>query len=185
MTTLQDADLKQMQEALIALKDSSRNSDVGVLFYSGHGLGLDGDAYLIPVDATFTDEASAKSSSLSISFLLKDFLQSKRKIVFYDADLANPFETYGARTIDPSPKNTLISYAAMRGEVVLDGDRQKNSPFTTALLQHLDDPQDIAIVLRKVRERVVSTTNGKQEPWEYGSLTGGELVLSRIKAGMR
>jgi hypothetical protein len=28
----------------------------------------------------------------------------------------------------------------------------------------------------------MQTTGGKQEPWEYGSLTGGELVLSAIKA---
>jgi hypothetical protein len=48
-------------------------------------------------------------------------------------------------------------------------------------LEHLNDPQDIAVVLRKVRERVMKITGGKQQPWEYGSLTGGELVLSAIK----
>jgi len=33
-------------------------------------------------------------------------------------------------------------------------------------------------VLRRVRERVMKLTNGQQQPWEYGSLTGGALVLA-------
>ena len=39
----------------------------------------------------------------------------------------------------------------------------------------------ITVVLRKVRERVMRATGGKQQPWEYGGLTGGELVLSAIR----
>jgi hypothetical protein len=30
-------------------------------------------------------------------------------------------------------------------------------------------------------EKVMKITGGKQQPWEYGSLIGGELVLSAIK----
>jgi uncharacterized caspase-like protein len=77
-------------------------------------------------------------------------------------------------------EGTLISYATKDGQTAMDGDG-KNSPFTTALLEHLGDPDDIAVVLRKVREKVMRNTNNRQQPWEYGSLTGGELVLSAIK----
>lgn len=48
----------------------------------------------------------------------------------------------------------------------------KNSPFMQALLEHINDPKDIAVVLRKVREKVMKAAGGKQQPWEYGSLTG-------------
>jgi hypothetical protein len=48
-------------------------------------------------------------------------------------------------------------------------------------LEHLADPFDIGVVLRRVREKVMRATGGKQEPWEYGSLTGGELILSKIQ----
>ena len=77
-------------------------------------------------------------------------------------------------------EGTLISYATKDGQTAMDGDG-KNSPFTTALLEHLGDPDDIAVVLRKVREKVMRNTNNRQQPWEYGSLTGGELVLSAIR----
>ena len=78
-------------------------------------------------------------------------------------------------------EGTLISYATKDGGVALDGENQKNSPFTTALLKHMDEPDDIAVILRRVRQSVITSTNSKQIPWEYGSLTGDSLVLSRLK----
>ena len=47
-------------------------------------------------------------------------------------------------------QGTLISYATKDGSVAADGSG-KNSPFTKALLQHIDSPDDIAVVLRRVR----------------------------------
>ena len=80
-------------------------------------------------------------------------------------------------------QGTLIAYATRDGQVALDGVGQKHSPFTKALLEHLGDPTDISVVLRRVREKVMQATGGKQTPWDYGSLTGGELVLASIKTG--
>jgi len=79
------------------------------------------------------------------------------------------------------PTGTLITYAAEVGQTVGDGDGN-NSPFTTALLEHLGDPDDIAVVLRKVSEKVSKNTNGRQQPVGYTSLAGGTLVLSAIKS---
>ena len=77
------------------------------------------------------------------------------------------------------PSGTLIAFSTKDGSVAQDGE-DKNSPFTTALLKHLDAPEDISVVLRKVRTEVKKLTNGNQEPWDYGSLEGGSLVLSKI-----
>ena len=77
------------------------------------------------------------------------------------------------------PSGTLIAFSTKDGSVAQDGD-DKNSPFTAALLKHLDAPDDISVVLRKVRTEVKKITNGNQEPWDYGSLEGGSLVLSKI-----
>ena len=79
------------------------------------------------------------------------------------------------------PAGTLITYAAKLDQFVEDGDG-KNSPFTSALLEHLGDPDDIAIVLRRVGEKVSKNTNGRQQPVGYTSLAGGALVLSAIKS---
>ena len=79
------------------------------------------------------------------------------------------------------PTGILITYAADEGRTVGDGDGN-NSPFTTALLEHLGDQDDIAVVLRKVSEKVYKNTNGRQQPVGYTSLAGGALVLSAIKS---
>lgn len=73
----------------------------------------------------------------------------------------------------------LIAYASR--STASDGEAS-NSPFTQALLEHVSSPDDIALVLRKVREQVFQTTRGSQETWEQSSLTGGALVLSRTTA---
>lgn len=76
----------------------------------------------------------------------------------------------------------LIAYASR--DYALDGFEggASNSPFTQALLEHISDPDDIGLVLRKVREHVFQTTRGLQETWEQSSLMGGALVLSRTTA---
>lgn len=79
------------------------------------------------------------------------------------------------------PTGILITYAADEGRTVGDGDGN-NSPFTTALLEHLSDSDDIAVILRKVSEKVYKNTNGRQQPVGYTSLAGGALVLSAIKS---
>ena len=61
--------------------------------------------------------------------------------------------------------------------MALDGDG-KNSPYTEALLTHMNERVDISLMLRKVRKSVMTKTNGKQVPWDYGSLLGDELILS-------
>ena len=44
--------------------------------------------------------------------------------------------------------------------------------------KHLDSREDISLILRKVRQDVMNKTKGQQVPWDYGSLVGGQLILS-------
>ena len=111
----------------------------------------------------------------------------ERRLLLCDACRDNPIMTASSRGVTRglAPINvsegTLISYATKDGQTAADGTGQKNSPYTAALLEHLGDPQDIGIVLRTVRAKVMQRTDNRQQPWEYGSLTGGALVLSTIK----
>ena len=89
----------------------------------------------------------------------------------------------GSRSVTPAglapvqaASGTLLSFATRDGATADDGTGQ-HSPYTAALLQHLDTPQDISLVLRQVRQTVLQSTSGRQEPWEYGSLVGDQLVL--------
>jgi uncharacterized caspase-like protein len=132
---------------------------------------------------------SVALEALSLNTLLERHLPGKAKLVFLDACRDNPLArslaaTRGsARGLAPinAAAGTLISYATRDGSTASDG-TGRNSPYTTALLAHLDEAEDISLVLRRVRQRVIDSTRGAQEPWEYGSLVGDKLVLSQLRS---
>ena len=68
-------------------------------------------------------------------------------------------------------EETLVAYAAAAGTTAADGDG-RNSPYTAALLAHLEQPLELSALFRRVRARVLETTEGAQRPHEYGSLLG-------------
>jgi hypothetical protein len=181
-----DADRTKLVTALSQFSRIAANADITLLFYAGHGVQISGTNYMLPVDLNLNDLSQVPLQGVSLNSVVEQYLPGKTKLVFLDACRDNPLMQTASRSVSRglAPINvsegTLISYSTKDGQVAQDGDG-KNSPFTTALLQHLGDPDDIAVVLRKVREDVLKNTNGKQQPWEYGSLTGGALVLSAIK----
>jgi hypothetical protein len=184
-----DADRGTLVNALNNYQAKASGRDVNIFYYAGHGLQINGVNYLIPVDMR-ADGLSAgyvKLNGVSVNDAM-EYLPAKTRLVFLDACRDNPAArslvatrgggSVGLAPID-APSGTLVSYATKEGRTAEDG-TGKNSPFTTALLENLDAKQDISIVLRKVRRRVLELTSGQQEPWEYGSLTGDQLVISTM-----
>ena len=189
VTTVTDASRQRLVQAMAQFRRSAASADLSLLFYSGHGVQIFGTNYILPIDVDQTDVAQATIQGVRLNEVVENFMPGKTKLVFLDACRDNPLQRTGDRSVSKGlapisvAQGTLISYATKDGQVALDGVGQKNSPFTQALLEHIADPLDIAVVLRKVREKVMQATGGKQQPWEYGSLTGGELVLSAIRGG--
>ena len=189
VTTVTDANRQRLVQAMSQFRRSAASADLSLLFYSGHGVQIFGTNYILPTDVDQTDTAQATIQGVRLNEVIENFMPGKTKLVFLDACRDNPLQRTGDRSVTKGlapisvSEGTLISYATKDGQVAADGVGSKNSPFTQALLEHLADPLDIGVVLRKVREKVMKATGGKQQPWDYGSLTGGELVLSRIKGG--
>jgi hypothetical protein len=189
VTTVTDANRQKLVQSMAQFRRTAAAADISLLFYSGHGVQIFGTNYMLPTDVDQTEPAQATIQGVSLNSVVENFLPGKTKLVFLDACRDNALQRTTDRSVSKglapisAAEGTLISYATKDGQTASDGVGAKNSPFTQALLQHLDDPADIAVVLRKVREKVMLATAGKQQPWEYGSLTGGELVLSKIKGG--
>lgn len=187
VTTVTDANRQRLVQAMAQFRRTAAGADISLLFYAGHGVQIFGTNYILPTDVDQTDPAQATIQGVSLNSVVENFLPGKTKLVFLDACRDNALQRTNDRSVSKglapisAAQGTLISYATKDGQTAADGVGSKNSPFTQALLEHLNDPQDIAVVLRKVREKVMQATGGKQQPWEYGSLTGGELVLSAIR----
>ena len=159
---------------------------MALLFYAGHGLQVNGQNYLAPVDAKLGDEADLDFETVPLRTILRQMEREvKTSLVFLDACRDNPLALNLARNMGTRSTavgrglarvstgiGTLIAFATEPGNVALDGEGG-NSPFTTALLTHIETPGlDIAQLMRRVRRDVMAATSSRQVPWNNSSLTG-------------
>jgi len=182
-----DATKTEMDQALRRFGNNLDGSSAAVFFYAGHGIQVDGNNYILPVDTALKNERDLHWDSCDLTTVLKQMEGNNRvNLLFLDACRDNPLSQTLARGMGASRSSsigrglapmkanagTLISYSTKEGEVAADG-QGKHSPFTAALLKHIETPGvEIGLLLRKVREDVISVTKNTQVPWEYGSLLG-------------
>ena len=170
--------------------DKANNADIAVIYYAGHGIEVDGNNYLIPVDAKLERDNDVYDEAFSLDRVLVSVESAKKlRLVILDACRDNPFaqtmkKTLATRAIgrglakvEPASPNTLIAYSAKAGSTAADGNG-KNSPFTTALSNRLTTPGlDVRRAFGFVRDDVLKSTNNRQEPYVYGSLGGDDVPL--------
>jgi uncharacterized caspase-like protein len=175
--------------------DATRDADIAVVYYAGHGIEVEGSNYLIPVDAKLERDTDVYDEALSLDRVLVAVEPAKQlRLVILDACRDNPFGRTMKRTlasrgigrglaqVEPTSTNTLIAYSAKAGFTAQDGDGA-NSPFTIALSKHLTTPGlDVRRAFGFVRDDVLKSTGNKQEPFVYGSLGGEDVPLVPVKA---
>jgi uncharacterized caspase-like protein len=185
-----DLSAVDMRRALRDFSDRARGADIAVIYYAGHGLEVDGNNYLIPVDARLERDADVYDEGLSLDRVLISIEPAKQlRLVILDACRDNPFVKKmkrmlvtrsierGLAKVEPVIPNTLVAYSAKAGSTAMDGDG-KNSPFTVALSAHLTTPGlDVRRAFGFVRDDVLKITGNRQEPFVYGSLGGEDVAL--------
>jgi lipoprotein NlpI len=176
-----DADQKAMKRAIsdFGKRLTAAGSDVTALFYySGHGLQVAGENYLIPVNAHITAEADVDLEAISADTVLKQmqFADARVNIIILDACRNNPLPR-GFRSAQmglarmEAPRGSFVAYSTAPGEVASDGEG-KNSPYTAALAAAITTPgTPIEEAFRDVRGSVLQETGNTQTPWESSSLT--------------
>jgi uncharacterized caspase-like protein len=185
-----DLPATELRRTLREFAARTRDADIAVVYYAGHGIELDGNNFLVPVDATLQTDGDVLDETVSLERVLFAVEPAKRlRLVILDACRDNPFVKTMKRTVasrgiwrglakvEPITPNTLIAFAAKAGSTASDGD-SRNSPFATALVEYLPRPGlDIRRALGFVRDDVLKTTRNKQEPYVYGSLGGDDAPL--------
>lgn len=184
----------------------AETADLALIYYAGHGVEVQGQNYLIPVDANVTSNADVQRLSVSLDQMLRAVDSARvMRIVILDACRNNPFgdlidtsvnadgspATAGATRsagvaglapVDPD-RGTLIAYAQRSGEVALDG-ATDNSPFARALMQQMQVPGvEIGLMFRQVRDEVLAETRNLQEPYVNNSLSGTPFYLAGPAVG--
>ena len=184
VTLLLDATRSQLTKALRDFQELADKADWAVVFYAGHGIEINGQNYLIPVDAQLATDRDADDEAVPLARIM-DRIHKARKlqVVILDACRNNPFQVAmrradGTRGIDhprglarvePDTPNELVVYAAKDGEVAADGN-SNHSPFSASLIARLKERGvEITQMFRNVTRDVYDATKKSQRPFVYGS----------------
>ena len=198
VSVARDAGRTALNEALRVFTRRSAGADVALVFYAGHAMEMDGVNYLLPVDARVERDTDVRYETVTLDDVLASTSGAGLRVVILDACRNNPLARSIQRTVstrsvsngslgdlneDLLGDETLVAYSAAAGTTAADGDG-RNSPYTAALLAHLEAPVEIGLLFRRVRERVLTATSGRQRPHEYQSLLrehylggGGEAAV--------
>ena len=178
-----DVDLKEnvgredMQRAIDAFIGKIRPGMVALFYFSGYGIQVARQTYLIPVNAQVWTEAEVRRDGISLDALLAEMQRkgAKVKIVIIDASRRNPFErrfrasAAGLAALD-APDGTLAMYSAAPGKVINEGSGP-NSLFVGELIKELRVPNLTAEeVFNRARIGVSRASNNEQVPWVASSL---------------
>ena len=184
VSTAADLSQSQMREKVseFAGKVAAKGADtVALVFYAGHGLQIDGENFLVPIDIDVKREADIPIQAVRLNDILNTLasVPSKMRILMLDACRNNPFPDInktaggGLAIVDAkvgSP-GTFLSFSTSPGAVAEDG-TGANSPYTTALLAAgKESGIPIEETFKRVRLAVNKVTEGRQTPWDSSSLT--------------
>ena len=178
VTLKKNAKLQEMDEAIEELGNKLKRGGVGLFFYAGHGVQVNGANYLLPIGAKINKEADIKYQAVDANKILDEMATANNglNIVILDACRDNPFArsfrnaSRGLAIVGSAPSGTFISYSTSPGNVARDGDG-RNSPYTAALLKYMQATGlTISDVFIEVRTKLKKETG--QVPWELSSLEG-------------
>ena len=174
-----DLDRSAMYAALGRFAQRVRGTDAGLVYYSGHGMQINGQNYLVPVDLKLAGGSSFTPFDL---VKLDDVVEALNytagvKLLVLDACRDNPFansvaDNKGSRGIGATrglakierSLGMLIAYSTQSNSVAADG-IGRNSPFTAALVREIQVPGlEVATVFRRVAINVNRETQGAQTP---------------------
>jgi tetratricopeptide (TPR) repeat protein len=183
-----DLDYAGMRRVISDFAVKASTAQLVLVFYAGHGIGISGHNYLVPIDAKVESSAAANFELFDLDQIIASVDDPARTtIIILDACRNNPFTTQatarattrggGLAGYDSVAAGMLIAFATRPGQVAKDGSGD-HSPFTAALLKYIATPNlEILDMLRQVRRDVRQETNGEQITWDNESLFGNVYLV--------
>jgi uncharacterized caspase-like protein len=186
-----DVAQRDMEEAIREFGLRLKRGGVGLFYFAGHGVQVQGVNYLVPVGARISSESDAKFECVDAGRVLgkMEDAGNELNIVILDACRNNPFARSfrsaesGLARMD-APTGSIVAYATAPNSVASDG-KGANGMYTKYLLQNISTPGiPIEEVFKRVRIGVMSETGKKQVPWESSSIAGYFYVAGQPQQAM-
>jgi uncharacterized caspase-like protein len=185
VTTRTDLSTQAFQKALREFQVQADGAEVALIYYAGHGIEAKGVNWLIPVDATLSDERALPYEAIDTNLALEAVAGARVRILLLDACRDNPFgRTWksGTRSVTRGlarveADDVLIVFAAAPGERAADGSGA-NSPFAEAVARAIPKPGvPVQLLGGVIRDDVMGATGQQQRPFVSASMTGNPIFL--------
>ncbi|QTA82515.1 Caspase domain-containing protein [Desulfonema limicola] len=177
-----DVSQEQMEDSIREFGRQLIQGGIGLFYYAGHGVQVDGKNYLIPIgaDIAIKNQKDVRYKAVDLNQILDEmnYAGNGFNIAILDACRDNPLPrsfrstaSAGLARVD-GPKGTLITFATSPGSVAIDGEG-RNGIFTKHLLENMKIPGlPIEQIFKRVLQGVDQESNGEQTPWMSSSFTG-------------
>jgi hypothetical protein len=174
-----NVDRRAMEDSIRSFGRQLRNGGVGLFYFAGHGMQVEGRNYIIPINGRIESESDIKYEAVDAGLVLDKMEDAKNQlnIVILDACRNNPYSRHfrnreqGLARME-APAGSLIAYSTAPGTVADDG-VERNGTFTKHLIRHIMTPNlPVEQVFKRVRIDVATETKQRQIPWESSSLMG-------------
>jgi hypothetical protein len=193
-----DLDRRGMNEATERFLALIEPGGEALLYYSGHGVDLNGSNYLLPIDIPALNpdqERVFRGEAINVNDLLLDLQDKKARVnvVILDACRNNPLRVASSAGVTRSlgatrglgeitaPQGTFVMFSAGVGEEAIDNfgssDTDPNGLFTRKLLKLMDqDGLEIHSLVQQLRlqvhEAALMSDGHNQTPGYYDQLLG-------------
>jgi len=169
---------EEMETAIAEFGERIQKNSLGLFYYAGHGVQVNGNNYLIPVHSGIKKTRDIRYKAVDLNLLVDEmaYADNGKNIVILDSCRNNPLPQEKGRNSakglarTDAPPGTLIAYATSPGSVAIDGEG-RNGIYTKYLLENIFTPGiPIEMVFKRVLQGVASDTGRKQIPWMSSSL---------------
>ena len=180
---------KSMKKILKRFYTALKNAAVGMFYFSGHGIEVEGQNYLIPTDAKLEEKSDTEYEAISLNKIIKRMqnIGNQLNIVVLDACRNDPFSraigTGGLAKMEPI--GMFVSYATGAGKVASDGKVGENGLFTKSLMKHMQQPLELREVFQQTRAEVYALSNHKQFPAIYDQTINGKFYFTTSTPAQR
>lgn len=146
---------------------------VAFVYFAGYGLQLEGDNYLVPIDANIARDTDVALKAVRVSDYTRALaaLQLKASVVVLDAARTSPFALTGQplagglALVEPDP-GMALAFNAAPGTVAPETPTAYG-PYAKALAEMMREAGlSLAQLFERVRLRVNEVTKGAQVPWD-------------------
>jgi formylglycine-generating enzyme required for sulfatase activity len=179
-----DAKRDDLRRAVRQFVEAVKPGDMAFVYYSGHGVEVKGNNYLLPVDLPAdATEGYVEDEAVSAQRVLRDLGDqgARVRVLILDACRDNPLRRAKSAAGGLAPmegRGSLIVFATEAGHTAGDTPGSANSVFTQYLLEGLRlEGMSLDDAMKRVSRNVARATAEKQVPAIYGLLLEDVVLL--------